>query len=153
METATPKSPATTTEPGIFIDPPVPARRMLTAEQAIENAPNDIKIEYVDDVFPDKNGVTGSVKIRSLTAFESTQVKQMSIKMNRGDTAIIWAEMERMQFGYGVIEPSFTKEQVRSLHGTAGGSFAKVIDAIDKISGINKTEMREAVDDFRGPDE
>lgn len=151
MESATPPStPERTPTP----TPAPPARRVLTADQAIENASagHDLVTEWIDDVFPDKDGVTGSVKIRALSAAQRARVKQAAIKQGR-DTRIVWGEMERLQFYLGVVEPSFTEDQVRTLHLKAGPSFQKVIDALDKLSQIDKESLKQAEDDFREPGE
>lgn len=134
--------------------PPVdtPRRRVRSADDIVRNSQGgyDLATEWVDDVFPDETGETCSVRIRSLTAEQGTRVKTAAIKPGgRGDTQIIWAQMEIKQFLMGVVEPAFSEPQVIQLHQTSGSSFQRVIAALDKISGIDKEDLRQAQSDFQ----
>lgn len=114
----------------------------LTADQAVENAPADLVEKDVEDVFG------GKVRIRSLSAHQAAAVKQASINLQGRNPDVVWAQMELKQFRYGVINPQFSEDQVRSLHIASGPSFAKVIAAIDALSGIDKEELRTAQQEF-----
>jgi hypothetical protein len=118
--------------------------RYATAEDLLANAPKDIKEVDVEDVF---GGLT--VKVRGLTAAQAAHVKQLSFNMQGRSADIVWGMMEITQFELGVIEPKLTHEQVLMLHRTSGPSFAKVIDTLDKLSGIGKEELRKAQSDFQ----
>jgi hypothetical protein len=122
----------------------------VTVEQSLERAPLDLKEEDVHDVFG------GKVRIRSLTAAQAARVKQASIHLGAGrggGPEFGWAEAELMQFEMAVIKPKFSADDVRTLHLTSGPSFAKVIAAIDKLSGTNAEKLREAQKGFRGPEQ
>jgi hypothetical protein len=119
----------------------------LTVDQAIENAAADRVEADVTDVFG------GRVRIRSLSAAQQARVKQASMNLGGRNPTIAWAEMERLQFELGVIEPKFTAEQVKKLHIESGPSFARVIEEIDRVSGLNKEELRQAQEDFPGSGE
>jgi hypothetical protein len=119
----------------------------ITALEAIERAPKDCREEDVEDVFG------GKVRIRGLTAAMQSRVKQESIKLGGRSPDVVWAAMELVQFELGVIEPKFTTSQVQTLHATAGPSFAKVIAAIDALSGTSEEERKKAQAAFHGSDE
>jgi hypothetical protein len=119
----------------------------VTALEAIERAPADCKEEDVENVFG------GKVRIRGLTAAMQARVKQESIKLGGRSPDVVWAAMELVQFELGVIEPKFSTAQVRTLHTTAGPSFAKVISAIDALSGTSEEERKKAQAAFHGADE
>lgn len=119
----------------------------ITAAEAIERAPADCKEEDVDGVFG------GKVRIRGLTAAQQARVKQESIKLGGRNPDVVWAAMELVQFELAVIQPKFTTSQVATLHATAGPSFAKVISAIDALSGTSEEERKKAQAAFRGSDE
>lgn len=116
-----------------------------TAEQLLENAPKDITEQDITDVF---GGLT--VRIRSLTAAQAAHVKQQSINLQGRNPDVAWGRMEITQFELGVINPKLTHEQVLILHRTSGPSFNKVIEALDKLSGMDKEELLKAQEDFQG---
>ncbi len=118
--------------------------KYASAEDILAAAPKDIKEQDVEDVF---GGLT--VRVRGLTASQAAQVKQESFNMRGRTPEVGWAQMERLQFQLGVIEPQFTQEQVLMLHRTAGPSFNKIIEVIDEISGIGKENLREAQKEFQ----
>lgn len=121
--------------------------KYATAEEVLNNAPKDIIEADVEEVF---GGLT--LRIRGLTAAQSAHVKQLSFQVKGGrQPEFGWAQMEIAQFELGVIEPSFSKDQVLMLHRTSGPSFAKVIAKLDEISGIGKDELREAQREFQEP--
>jgi hypothetical protein len=66
----------------------------ITALEAIERAPSDCREEDVEGVFPDKDGRTGKVRIRGLTAAMQSRVKQESIKLGGRSPDVVWAAME-----------------------------------------------------------
>jgi hypothetical protein len=115
----------------------------LTVDEAIENAPADLKEKDVEDVFG------GKVRIRSLTAHQAARVKQLSLNLKGKTPDVAWAEMEKAQFELGVIEPKFNRDAVEKLHRTSGPSFAKVIAELDSLSGTDKEELRKAQDEFQ----
>jgi hypothetical protein len=119
----------------------------VSAAEALERAPTDCVEQDVEGVFG------GKVRVRGLTAAQNARVKQESINLSGRKPDVVWAAMERLQFELGVIEPKFTADQVRTLHLTAGPSFAKVIAAIDALSGTSEEERRKAQEAFQGPNE
>jgi hypothetical protein len=115
--------------------------KYLTAEEAVENAPKDLVEKDVEDVF------CGTVRVRSHTAAQAANLRQFIAKVDgRGRPAPDLIGMEREQFRIGVIEPKFSAEQVLAMHLTSGPSFARVIEALDEISGTGaaKDAVKEA---------
>lgn len=94
-----------------------------------------------------------SVRVRSLTAAQQAKVKQASIDLSGKAPDVVWAAMERVQFGEGVVEPAFTPAQVEQLHRSSGPGFARVIAKLDEISGMSKEELRKAQNEFRESDD
>jgi hypothetical protein len=127
----------------------VSANGYLSAEAALSNAPLDLDEQDVEGVFG------GKVRIRALTAAQQAAVKQagVSIGGSQQNVAVSFGAIERKQFELGVIAPAFTAEQVRTLHATSGPSFTRVIEALDKLSGMNKEALRDAQKAFQGPGE
>lgn len=119
----------------------------ITVDQALERAPADCGEADVEGVFG------GKVRIRALTAAQQSRVKQASINLQGRNPDVVWAAMEMLQFEFGVIEPKFTTDQVRTLHLESGPSFTKVIAEIDTISGMDKEELAKAKEAFPGSDE
>lgn len=119
----------------------------LSVEDAIANAPADCEERDVEGVFG------GKVRVRSLTAAQAARVKQASISLAGRNPDVAWAEMEMRQFEFAVIKPKFSPDQVKTLHLSAGKSFAKVIGVIDEMSGMNKEELREAQREFPNSDD
>jgi hypothetical protein len=119
-------------------------KRYATAEELLTNAPLDIREQDVEDVF---GGLT--VRVRGLTAAQSAHVKQQSFNMEGRAPDVAWGLMEITQFELGVVEPKLKHEQVLMLHRTSGPSFAKVINALDELSGIGKEELRKAQKEFQ----
>lgn len=118
--------------------------KYATAEDLLAGAPKDIEEDDVENVF---GGLT--IRVRGLTAAQAAHVKQLSFNMQGRSPDIVWSQMEIAQFELGVIEPALTHEQVLMLHRTSGPSFAKVIDVLDKLSGIGKEELRKAQTEFQ----
>src|SRR4051794_17286613 len=100
-----------------------------TVDQILERAPTDLEEDTVE--VPEWNC---SVKIRTLTAAERAQIRQIGIV--GGDDS--WAEMEVRQFMLGVIEPRFDELQVRKLYAESGNGFSRVINAHDALSVMGK---------------
>ena len=112
---------------------------MLTKDQILA-LPSDIVEEIVD--VPEWGG---SIRIRSLTAAELAKVRQASIRFKtNGGGDFIFAEQEKRQFEYGVVEPKFTKEEVNVLFHRSAAAWRRVMDALDRISGTSDQDRREA---------
>jgi hypothetical protein len=135
------------TAPQTITDPAAASNGYLSAESALENAPSDLEEVDVEGVFG------GKVRIRALTAAQAAVVKGVTVDTRGRTPTITWADMERMQFQLAVVRPTFTADQVRTLHATSGRSFARVIAEIDRISAMDKEALRDAQKDFPEPDE
>ena len=120
----------------------------LTPDDAISfaDAGKDLLEEDVEDVFG------GKVRIRALTAAQNARIRQQAMNFGGPTAKIDWTEMERLQFRYGVIEPKLEADQVKRLHIKSGPSFAKVIKAIDDLSGTDKEALRKAEAEFPEPE-
>lgn len=114
-----------------------------TVEGILEAAPSDRVTETIE--VPEWGC---SVRIQSLSAADQAAVKQASVVLGKGDPGLAWAAMEKTQFQLGVVEPKFTLADVNTLHHKSGAGFARVIAALDRISNLNKEELRAARDDF-----
>lgn len=121
----------------------------LTAGEMREAAKTDRTEKDVPDVFG------GTLRIRSLSASQSAQVKQASIVIggprSGGGTKFNWAASAKLQFRFGVIAPQLTEEDVHDLFIQSGPSFEKVVAEIDEISGTKTMDLKQAEDDFREP--
>jgi Iap family predicted aminopeptidase len=114
----------------------------LSVEAALSAAPSDIQEKDVE-VWG------GKVKVRGLTAAQSTRIRQIGVSVKNTGADLAWAEMEKMQFKLGVVQPSFSTEDVEKLHRVSGAGFAAIIDAIDELTGIRKEDLRKAQEDFQ----
>ena len=99
----------------------------------------------------------GSVRIRELPADVAADLQGLIdvVQVGREQRAkVSVGEMERRQFAYGVIddsdEPMFTLEEVGDLQHKHGKAFRTVVDAIDKLSGLDKQSIQEAEARFPG---
>lgn len=119
----------------------------LSAEAALENAPSELEEVDVEGVFG------GRIRIRALTAAQTAIVKQHTVDTQGRSPTITWADMERTQFKFGVIQPAFSAEQVRTLQATSGPSWARVIAKLDEISAMDKEALRDAQKEFPESDE
>jgi len=119
-----------------------------TVEQILERAPKDLKTEVVP--IPEWDC---SLRLRSLSAAQSAEVRQVSLDISGDSPDVAWAAMERRQFLEGVLEPKFDESQVAQLHKSSGRGFARVIAWLDANSGTNKEELRKAQHEFREPEE
>lgn len=115
-----------------------------TADDLLAAAPLDIQEKDVTDVFGGK-----TVRIRGLTAAQAAHVKSVSFQTQGRTPSVAWGQMEIEQFKLGVLKPKLEHNQVVMLHRMSGPSFAKVIAALDELSGIEKDELREAQKEFQ----
>lgn len=116
-----------------------------SVEEILKKAPEDLKQETVD--VPEWGC---SVKIKSFTAAQSAAIRERGFGFQGEETKVAWAEMEITQFQMGVIEPRFTEDQVRELHLTSGVGYQRVIEAMDKLSRLDKEALRKAREEFPG---
>jgi len=119
-----------------------------TVEQILKRAPSDI----VEEVVPIPEWEC-SVKLRSFTASASARIKSRGFGYRGENFQVAWGEMEVAQFMEGVKDPEFTENQVRELHSTSGRGFQRVIDWLDKQSGVDKEELRKAREEFQDESE
>lgn len=56
--------------------------------------------------------------------------------------------LERAQFRLGVVEPTFTEEQVVEIAKKHGSAYRRVIAAIDKLSGLDKESAEQTAARF-----
>jgi len=117
------------------VEPFAPAPEILTVAQIL-GAPSDLIEDTVE--VPEWGG---SIRIRSLTAAEQAKVRQASIELGHNSTRLIFAEMEKRQFEYGVVEPKFTSQDVNTLFHRTGPSWRRVIDALDRLTPIRKDDL------------
>lgn len=116
-----------------------------TVATILENAPKDI----VEETIPIPEWEC-SVVLRSLTAAQAAMVKQRGLGFKGEETTVSWAEMEKMQFRFGVVQPKFKKEDVDKLHLKSGRGFNRVIAWLDEKSAMDKEALREAREEFPG---
>lgn len=120
----------------------------LTAEQIEANAAKDIIERDVEDVFG------GKVRIRTLTAAEATRVQQAGVKvLPGGGFRLSLPDAQIAKFELGVVQPKLEHNAVLRLYQQSGSSFARVLAAIDEISGTGDDEMLRAQAAFQGQDE
>lgn len=148
------KAPEGMVEPSDVVDPVESVRESmerridnghlprLTVEEILKRAPDDLIEQEID--MPEWGG---SIKIRTLTAYERARIRQVGIRLGAEETA--WGEMEVQQFLAAVVEPEFNEMEVRKLQATSGPAFAKVISAHDDLSSMSKEEIRDARKQFQ----
>lgn len=110
----------------------------LTLDQLLENAETELQESDVEGVFGG-----GKVRIRELSAHAGARVHQGNVKLVKGNPEVDIAAVQKAKFLAGVIEPSFTREQVDKLHRKSGASFSKVVAAIDALSGLDEDSEKE----------
>lgn len=116
----------------------------LTVDEIL-GAPSDLKEETID--VPEWGG---AIKIRSLTAAQSAAIRQASLDTsNPQKPKILFATLEKAQFKEGVVEPKFQDVQVTMLHQKSGPGFARVIKALDDISGTSKEATQATLESFQ----
>lgn len=121
-------------------------RKALTFD-AIASAPSDLIEGWLE--IPEWGG---EVRLRSLTAAQSTSIRQEGLKYKgSGDIDTAWERMETLQVVYALQDPKLSEEQVRELRLTKSASgFQRVIDWVDEKSGMDKEELRKAQQEFQG---
>lgn len=113
-------------------------------QSIIANAPSDCVEEILE--VPEWGC---SVRLRSLTARQAAEVKQVGIKLAQRGASLVHTEMEKAQFLHGVIEPKFNAQEVNVLFETAGGGgWSRVIAWLDEHSGTSEEERRKAAEAF-----
>lgn len=146
---ATPHSGTEQEKPKSMADvTPEPTMEIGTVDQILEAAPGDIVTEVID--VPEWGC---AVKLKSFTAYEAASIRQAGIGFRGENTEVAWAQMEKQQFLLGVMEPSFTPNQVEKLHMSSGRGFARVIQWLDEKSNIDKEALKSAREEFLGSDE
>jgi hypothetical protein len=109
-----------------------------STKQAWLEGEGDLREADVDDV-----PVRGQkVRVRALAAAFSadvqSQMKLVTAANGENTAKIDVAEMERLQFQHGVVEPRFTYLEAKTVQQKYGPAFRKVIEQIDELSGIDK---------------
>lgn len=108
-----------------------------SSKEAWLTGEGDLREADVDDV----PTAGQSVRVRALSAKYSAEVQgQMKLTSEGAESVakIDIAEMERLQFQHGVIEPSFGPLEVEMIQEKFGPAFRKVIAKIDELSGVDK---------------
>ena len=115
-----------------------------TVEDILAAAPGDLVQEVID--VPEWGC---SLKLQSLTAAQAAAIKSVGLDYKGEDLEVGWAAMEKEQFIQGVVEPSFTPQQVNQLYATSGRGFARVLAWLDAKSSIDKEALQNARAEFR----
>src|SRR4051812_4469731 len=112
-------------------------------ERSTKNAwltgPGDLREEDVEDV-----PVPGqSIRVRGLPAAYSNKATSQALELitgRRGEqTAHVNTEkLEVLQFAHGCVDPSFTEAEAQQIAERFGPAFRKVIEVIDRLSGVDK---------------
>lgn len=99
----------------------------------------------------------GTVLIRELPADVAADLQGLIdvVQVGREQRAKVSVKtMECREFAYGVIgedqEPMFTEVETETIQSQHGGAFRKVVEAIDKLSGLDKQSIAEAEARFQG---
>lgn len=104
----------------------------------------DLKEEDVVIDVPNKGD---TVRVRALPARFSAEVQSQMKLQTEGREQIARidvAEMEVLQFAHGVVDPQFTVEEARQMQEQTGPMFRKVIDVVDRLSGVSKEDVAKA---------
>ncbi|MDN5751375.1 MAG: hypothetical protein L0H64_23225 [Pseudonocardia sp.] len=82
------------------------------------------------------------VRVRALTRGEALQVR---------DKTMGTAEIERKLLAWALVEPKLTEDDVRAWQDASpAGELEVVVDAIVKLSGMEKAAAKAAYREFRG---
>jgi hypothetical protein len=109
------------------------------------NGPGDLIEEDVEDV-----PVAGqSVRVRGLPAAYSNQATSEALELITGprgeQTARVnTSRLEILQFAHGCIDPQFTVAEAELVAQRFGPAFRRVIERIDKLSGVDKESIAAA---------
>lgn len=83
----------------------------------------------------------GTVRVRPLTRGEALQVANKSFDA---------AEIERKIVAWGLVEPTLSEEDVKSWQDSSpAGEIQTVVDAIVRLSGMEKHAAKQAYQQFR----
>lgn len=120
----------------------------VTVQGSLEASKGSLKEDDVLNVFG------GKVRVRELSAAQMSRIQQDSVSGVGRTARISLAKMEKLQFLHGVTRPKYTPEDVERLHRNSGSDFAKVIAAIDEMSGTgkDKDELKTAGEAFPEPE-
>lgn len=108
----------------------------------------DLREEEVLVDYPVKGD---TVLVRGLPARFSAEVQsQMKVQTEGREqiAKIDVAEMEALQFAHGVVEPAFTYEEAKQAQETMGPAYRKVIEVVDRLSGVSKEDVAKAQQRF-----
>ena len=118
-----------------------------SSKEAWLTGPGDLAEADVEDV-PSPGQ---SVRVRALSAKYSAEVQGQMKLVSEGTSQVAKidvAAMERLQFQYGVIEPTFGEAEVAIIQERMGPSFRKVVAKIDELSGIDKEAIEKTEQRF-----
>lgn len=104
----------------------------------------DLATEEVVVDFPNEGD---TVLVRALPARFSAQVSSQFKIVTEGSQQVSRVdvdEMEALQFAHGVVEPEFTPDEARQIAESFGPVFRKVIEVVDRLSGVNKEAIKDA---------
>lgn len=114
------------------------------------NGPGDLKESEVEDV-PVKGQ---SVKIRALSATAANAATSESLKATevRGQQVMKVDNvlLDIIRFQQGVVEPSFSTDEVKVISAKYGPAFQRVVKAIAELSGIDEETAHETDARFPG---
>lgn len=92
------------------------------------------------------------VRVRALPARYSAAVQsQLKIETEGREQVarVDVAQMEVLQFTYGVINPQFSEQDAKVIAEKYGPAFRKVIGKIDELSGIDKEAVEKTEQRFQ----
>jgi len=119
-----------------------------SAKDAWLSGQGDLREDDVVVDFPNKGD---TVRVRALPARFSAEVQsQMKVQTEGREqiARIDVAEMERLQFAHGVIDPVFTVEEAGLAQQTMGPAFRMVVNRIDELSGLDKEAIEKVEQRF-----
>ena len=92
--------------------------------------------------------IDGSVRVKSLPATYSNEAASASMEMvtdpktGRQRATANTGKMEELQVLHGLVEPKLDNlEEVRLFASRVGASWAKIVDAIQEISGLDRESV------------
>ena len=114
-----------------------------STKEAWLTGPGDLREADVEDV--PQPGM--SVRVRGLSAKYSAAVQGQMRLVTEGREQVAKLDveaMERLQFEYGCIDPTFGPAEAAIIQERFGPAFRKVVNKIDELSGIDKAAIEEA---------
>jgi hypothetical protein len=116
----------------------------------LPGGPDDLKTEEVVVDFPNSGD---TVLVRGLPAGYSNRANQEAVAMvtdrnGQQRSTVDVEKLEAIKFAAGMVEPTFSVDEAQQVQEKLGPTWNKVLQAIDRLSGIDEEAVKKAQDTF-----